>query len=231
MADLLDIDNLSIGYDGGTVLDQLSLRMGQGETLAVMGRNGVGKTTLMKAILGLLPASSGAIRFCGKALARRPTFEIARLGIGYVPQGREIFVDLTIEDNLAVGDRSGHGVEDAYQLFPALADRRRERAGALSGGQQQQLAIARALMTRPKLLILDEPTEGVQPSVIDEIVDVLTMIVSRDGLGLILVEQNIDMALALCRRAVFIDRGRVIADESSAALQAEPARIETYMGL
>jgi urea ABC transporter ATP-binding protein UrtE len=230
MPDLLTIEDLHVGYDAGSVLEGLDLTLAPGETLAVLGRNGVGKTTLVRTIMGQLRYRSGRISFAGRDLARLAPHEIAAAGIGYVPQGRDIFNDMTVDDNLHVADRTRQGIEKVFSMFPALAGRRRERAGALSGGQQQQLAIARALMTRPRLLILDEPTEGVQPSVIDEIVDVVGQIVSSEGLSLILIEQNIDMALSMCSRAVFIDHGRVIASEATVELRQYPERVEHHMG-
>ncbi len=230
MPDLLTIEDLYVGYDAGSVLEGVSLALAPGETLALLGRNGVGKTTLVRTIMGQLRYRRGTITFAGRDLARLAPHEIAAAGIGYVPQGRDIFNDMTVDDNLQVADRTRQGIDKVFSMFPALAGRRRQRAGALSGGQQQQLAIARALMTRPRLLILDEPTEGVQPSVIDEIMDVVGQIVLSEGLSLILVEQNIDMALAMCSRAVFIDHGRAIASEATAELRQYPERIEHYMG-
>lgn len=231
MADLLAVENLRTGYGGGVVLDGLSLTVATGEAVAVLGRNGVGKTTLLKTVIGLLKPASGRIRFDGIDVAGRPAFEIARLGIGYVPQGRQVFADLTVEENLIAGNLAARDADEAYAMFPALAGRRRERAGRLSGGQQQQLAVARALISRPKLLLLDEPTEGVQPNVIDELTDTLAGIVRQRGLALLLVEQNIEMALALTTRAVFVDHGMVSASADCETLRHQPMLVEHHMGL
>jgi urea ABC transporter ATP-binding protein UrtE len=230
MAELLCIESLRVGYGDGVVLDGLSLSVSDGEAVAVFGRNGVGKTTLMKTIIGLLKPASGHIHFVGGKITGRPAFTVARLGIGYVPQGRDVFADLTVEQNLITGNLAARDCGMAYDLFPILAEKRREQAGRLSGGQQQQLAIARALMGKPKMLLLDEPTEGVQPSVVEEITEVLAGIVARDHLALLLVEQNIEMALTLAARAVFIDHGTIIADTDSATLSREPELVEQYMG-
>lgn len=198
MADrpLLEIAGLVAGYGGGTVLHGVDLSVAPGEGVAVLGRNGVGKTTLLKAIIGLVRPRSGTIGFAGARIGGLPPFRIARAGIAYVPQGREVFADLTVEENLILGDLQAPDAGRAYAVFPALAERRRVPAGRLSGGQQQQLAIARALMARPRLLLLDEPSEGVQPSVVLELADTLAAVAAAEGMAIILVEQNIDLALA-----------------------------------
>ena len=227
----LIIRDLVAGYGDGIVLDGLSLTVGEGEALALLGRNGVGKTTLLKTIMGLIRPKSGEIRCRDRCIDGRPPFEIARAGIGYVPQGRELFGELTVEENLLLGNLKARDAALAYGYFPALAAKRREPAGRLSGGQQQQLAIGRALMGRPALLLLDEPSEGIQPSIVAEIVLILRRIMRDTGLALILVEQNISMVLALCGRAVFIDHGRVVGEETTAALQADPDLVETRLTL
>jgi len=227
----LIIRDLVAGYGDGIVLDGLSLTVGEGEALALLGRNGVGKTTLLKTIMGLIRPKSGEIRCRDRCIDGRPPFEIARAGIGYVPQGRELFGELTVEENLLLGNLKARDAALAYGYFPALAAKRREPAGRLSGGQQQQLAIGRALMGRPALLLLDEPSEGIQPSIVAEIVLILRRIMRDTGLALILVEQNIAMVLALCGRAVFIDHGRVVGEETTAALQADPDLVETRLTL
>jgi ABC-type branched-subunit amino acid transport system ATPase component len=227
---LLAIEDLHAGYDGGSVLEGFDMALAPGEAVAILGRNGAGKTTLARTIMGQLRPRRGRIAFGGHDLTRLGPHEIACTGIGYVPQGRDIFNDMTVDENLHVADRARRGIDRAFSMFPALAERRRQRAGALSGGQQQQLAIARALVTQPKLLILDEPTEGVQPSVIDEIMEAVGKIVLSEGLSLILIEQNIDMALTMCSRAVFIDHGRAAASEPAADLLRQPGRVEQLMG-
>jgi len=227
----LILEDLVAGYGGGIVLDRLSLTVAPGEAMALLGRNGVGKTTLLKTIMGLIRPKAGEIRFRGHRIDGRPPFEIARAGIGYVPQGREVFGALTVEENLLLGDLKAADAALAYDYFPALAAKRRDPAGRLSGGQQQQLAIGRALMMRPALLLLDEPSEGIQPSIVAEIAGILGRIRRDQGLTLLLVEQNIAMVLALCTRAVFIDHGRVAGEESAVALKADPGLIEARLTL
>ena len=227
----LSIDGLVAGYDRGVVIDRLSFDVASGEPVGLMGLNGAGKTTLLKAIMGLIPASAGAIRFGGERIDGRPPFAIARRGVAYVPQGRAIFADLSVEENLRLGD-VGHARPDkSYALFPALGARRKERAGRLSGGQQQQLALARALIARPRLLLLDEPSEGVQPSIIAEIAALLSRVTGDGGVGLVLVEQNLELILAVTSRVAFVQHGRVAAEEPTARLRAEPQLVEARMGL
>jgi ABC-type branched-subunit amino acid transport system ATPase component len=209
----------------------LSLNVEPGEAVALVGRNGAGKTTLLRLVMGLLPLRAGALRYGGASLAGRATFAIARLGIGYVPQGREIFAELTVEENLRLGNLAAPAFEAAFELFPALAGRRAEAAGALSGGQQQQLAIARALMGRPGLLLLDEPSEGIQPSVVAEIAAALGAEAARTGMGLVLVEQDIDMALQLATRFALIETGRIVATHSRREIAEDAGLLERHLAL
>src|SRR4051794_33428886 len=225
----LVVDSIAAGYGEGTVLDGLTLAVAPGEAVALVGRNGAGKTTLLRALMGLVKLKAGSISFLGQRVDRLEPFERARLGLGYVPQGREMFSDLTVEENLRLGDLAAASVDQSFAMFPALAGKRREAAGRLSGGQQQQLAIARALMGAPKLLLLDEPSEGIQPSVVDEIAAVLSRIAAERGMGLLLVEQNLDMALAIASRIAFVAQGRIAASETSATLRREPGLIERHL--
>ena len=227
----LEITDLVAGYGLGVVLEQASLTINAGERVALVGRNGAGKTTLLKTVMGLLHPRSGTITFAGEPLTRLPSFEIARRGIGYVPQGREVFTDLTVEENLLLGDLKARDARDAYNLFPALSNKRQDRAGRLSGGQQQQLAIARALMARPKLLLLDEPSEGIQPSVVTEIGILLARVAAERGMGLILVEQNIEMALSIATRVLVIEHGRIVASEPVEAVRARPELVEAMLSI
>jgi ABC-type branched-subunit amino acid transport system ATPase component len=227
----LSILDLNVGYGRGVTLDHLSLSVAQGEAVAVLGHNGVGKSTLFKTIMGLLKPTAGAIRLFDTEITGRQPFEIARAGIGYIPQGREIFPDLTVEQNLLLGRLSARNADEAYTFFPALRERRGARAGSLSGGQQQQLAIARALMGHPRLLLLDEPSEGVQPSVIAEITDILADIQVRERLTLILAEQNLPMVYRLCSRALIMGHGRIESEIETARLKAEPDLINDYLSL
>jgi urea ABC transporter ATP-binding protein UrtE len=227
----LVIADLAAGYGGGIVIEGLSLAVGNGEVVALLGRNGVGKTTLLRTIMGLIRPHAGTIHFAGRRMDGRAPFEIARCGIGFVPQGREIFAELTVEENLILGNLKLPNAEAIYALFPALAERRRVMGGRLSGGHQQQLAIGRALMGQPQLLLLDEPSEGVQPSVVGEIMAILESIARQRQMSLVLVEQNIDLALALADRIDFIDQGHVVASEPVAALRSNPSLIDRYMTL
>jgi urea ABC transporter ATP-binding protein UrtE len=231
MADGLVVSDLVAGYGGGVVLEGLSLAVPAGKSVALLGRNGVGKTTLLKTVMGLVRPKSGSITFAGRRIDRHEPFEVARAGIGYVPQGREVFADLSVEENLLLGDLKARDADTVYAIFPALAEKRSTAGGRLSGGQQQQLAIGRALMAKPKLLLLDEPSEGIQPSVVEEITAILARIVKEQGMALLLVEQNVEIALRLTEQVFFIDQGRVVASETAAALRASPALIETHMAL
>lgn len=228
---LLELSGVVAGYGGGTVLHGLDLAIGPGEAVAVLGRNGVGKTTMMRTVMGLLRPRAGGIRFAGTRIDGRPPFAVSRAGIAYVPQGREVFGDLTVEENLILGDLRARSAERAYAVFPGLAERRREIAGRLSGGQQQQLAIGRALMARPRLLLLDEPSEGLQPSAVLEIADALADVAAAEQMALLLVEQNIDLAVRLTTRAVFMDRGRIVGEEEVADLQTDPSRLDAHLVL
>ena len=225
------IDGLVAGYDQGTVICELSLSVGRGEAVGIAGRNGAGKTTLLRTIMGLVRPRTGAIAFEGERLDGRRPFEIARRGVAYVPQGRDVFAELTVGENLLLGNLAARDADAAYAMFPGLAGRRDEPAGRLSGGQQQQLAMARALMASPRLLILDEPSEGIQPSMVDEIGAILARIVRDRGMSLLLVEQNIPMMLALTTRVLFMDNGRIVAEEASAALARDPGLLEMHLAV
>ena len=227
----LRITGLVAGYEGGVVIDGVDFAVAPGQSVALLGRNGVGKTTLLKTIMGLNRPKAGSIFYGGQRIDGRRPFEIARRGIGYVPQGREIFVDLTVEENLLLGNLKAADASDVYDLFPALAQKRQLQGGRLSGGQQQQLAIGRALMGRPTLLLLDEPSEGIQPSVVSEISEILAATIRERGMGLVLVEQNIDMALGLADRVDFMEEGRVVATSSAEALRTDQRLIEEHMAL
>ena len=201
---MLEVAGLRAGYGSGVVLDGVSFTIAAGEIVALLGRNGMGKTTLLRAIMGLIKSSAGTICFNGAPLGGHDTFEIARRGIAYVPQGREIFAGLTVAENLALG---GSNLAEAYALFPALAAKAQEPGASLSGGQQQQLAIARSLLMQPKLLLLDEPSEGIQPSIVREIADAVTRAARQRNLSVLLVEQNTELALASADRALFMSAG------------------------
>jgi urea ABC transporter ATP-binding protein UrtE len=227
----LVLTDLVAGYGLGVVLEEVSLTIDAGERVALVGRNGAGKTTLLKTIMGLLRARSGSITLAGEPIDSLAPFDVARRGIGYVPQGREVFPDLTVEENLLLGNLKAHDAQEAYDIFPELVRKRRQPAGRLSGGQQQQVAIARALMGHPKLLLLDEPSEGIQPSIVLEIATILKRIAVERGMGLILVEQNIEMALSIASRVVFIEHGRILGSETVEVLRAHPDLIDSRLSI
>jgi urea transport system ATP-binding protein len=215
---MLDVRNVNQYYGGSHILWDVELKVPERSCTCVMGRNGVGKTTLLKAIMGLLPLQSGSVRFGGAELVSRRPEARARLGIGYVPQGREIFPDLDVEQNLLIGLGVARGtrsreqvLERVFRLFPALKTIVRRRGGDLSGGQQQQLAIGRALVLEPTLLILDEPTEGIQPNVVHEIGDAILRLNEEEKLTVLLVEQKLPFARRIANRFCIIDRGRSVA--------------------
>ncbi|MBW3096225.1 urea ABC transporter ATP-binding subunit UrtE [Pseudohoeflea coraliihabitans] len=212
---MLIIDNARLHYGAAEALRGVSLEAEPATITCILGRNGVGKTSLMRAIVGHHPLTSGTIRFNGEVFARRPAYDRARAGIGFVPQGREIFPLLTVRENLQTGyaglPRSERHIPDTvFELFPVLKDMLNRRGGDLSGGQQQQLAIGRALVTRPKLLALDEPTEGIQPSIIKDIGRALTFLRDEFGMAILLVEQYLDFCRGLADSVSILDRGVVV---------------------
>lgn len=213
---MLSISNLNQYYGESHTLWDLSLEIPEGQCTCVMGRNGVGKTTLMQAIMGLLPLRGGTMEFQGKDLAKLPAERRAALGVGFVPQGRQIFPLLTVEENLQIGlparsDGQKQVPEFIFELFPVLKEMLGRRGGDLSGGQQQQLAIGRALVVDPKLLILDEPTEGIQPNIVHQIGDIIRRLIDEFGLTVILVEQKLPFARRVADRFLILDRGRLMA--------------------
>lgn len=210
---LLKASDLRTGYGSKPVLQGVNLQVKQGEILAVIGRNGVGKSTLMKSLIGLLPTGTGDIRFAGKSIAQLPSFKRARLGIGYVPQGRDVFPRMSVEENLRVGESLGAHVaaskyDEIYSYFPILAERRKQAAGTLSGGQQQQLAIGRVLIASPSLILLDEPSEGIQPSIVKDIARLMVELNQSQGLTVIFVEQNLEMIQSMAQRCYVMDKGQ-----------------------
>jgi urea transport system ATP-binding protein len=212
---MLQINQVNQYYGGSHILRDVTLTVPAGELTVMLGRNGVGKTTLLRCIMGIVPIRTGSVVWKDKSLERLPPYSRVANGLGYVPQGRDIFPRLTVEENLLVGaasDRSVRGVsKEIYDLFPILKEMKNRRAGDLSGGQQQQLAIGRALMGRPELLLLDEPTEGIQPSIIHEIGKTLRRLVEEFRMTILLVEQYYDFARHLADHYVVMDRGEVVA--------------------
>ena len=224
---MLAVDGLTAGYGQSLILHGVSLEVQSGAVVCLMGRNGVGKTTLLKTIMGLIQPRDGRVLLDGDDLTSRPPYRRARAGIGYVPQGRGIFPHLTVLENLLVGSETGRGsgeVSDMYELFPVLKDMAQRPAGRLSGGQQQQLAIARALVGRPKVLLLDEPTEGIQPSVIWEIERTIDLLRERGGLAILLVEQFVEFAAGVSDAFYLMQGGAIVAQGSSDELTDETVR-------
>jgi urea ABC transporter ATP-binding protein UrtE len=212
---LIAATGLRAGYATGDVLHEVNIEVSTGEIVGVLGRNGVGKSTLMRALIGLLSLRSGSILYRGGNITRQPANRRAALGIGYVPQGREVFAHMSVLDNLRMGQFVNRAREfqpdEVYGYFPFLRDRSRQRAGTLSGGQQEMLAIARALVAGPELLLLDEPSDGVQPSIVHDIGNFIVHLVEERPLGVLLVEQNIELMQRAAHRAYVMDKGRVVA--------------------
>ena len=228
----LALEGVRAGYGRTVVLDGLTLALALGATLAVLGRNGVGKTTLMCTIMGLTTQHGGTINFDGQDITAQPAYARCRLGIGLVPQEREIFPSLTLEENLSVAARPGHWtVERIYDFFPRLAERRRNRGNQLSGGEQQMLAIGRALIGNPSLLLMDEPTEGLAPVIVEALTAVLLKLRAEQTLSIMLVEQNSRLALAFSERTVVMDKGRIVYDGASALLRDNPEKLAQLVGV
>ncbi|SLN62996.1 High-affinity branched-chain amino acid transport ATP-binding protein LivF [Roseovarius albus] len=231
---MLELRGVNAGYDQAQVLRDLSLEVRAGEILCLLGRNGAGKTTTMKTIMGLLPLMSGEITLDGQVISNMPAYEIPRAGIGYVPQGRRLFTGLSVAQNLEVGLRARNSgadtLEEVLDLFPRLRERLQQPAQTLSGGEQQMLATARALCLRPKVLLLDEPTEGLQPSMIEAIRQVILKM-RADGIAVLLIEQRLDAVLPVADRVAFIENGRNGETLSAETLRGDPSIAASYMGV
>jgi branched-chain amino acid transport system ATP-binding protein len=228
----LDLNGVVAGYGETVVLEGISLDLAPGGTLAVLGRNGVGKTTLMVTIMGHTRLHGGAIRFAGRDITAMPPYRRAQLGIGYVPQEREIFPSLTVEENLTVARRPGQWtLAKIYDFFPSLAERRGNHGNQLSGGEQQMLAIGRALMGNPTLLLMDEPLEGLAPVIVDALLAGLDRLKREDDLALLLVEQHARLALEFAPEAIILDRGLIVFAGPSRELLDDPQRLTSLMGV
>ena len=223
MPEALRLHGISAGYGETIVLEAIDLELGDGESLSIIGRNGVGKSTLLATIMGHTTLHGGEIAFGGRRIDALPVYRRALAGLGFVPQEREIFPSLTVRENLEIGARPGHWTaERVFELFPNLQTRLGNPGTHLSGGEQQMLAIARALMTNPSVLLMDEPTEGLAPLIVETLTKVLLRLRASGGLSIILVEQNSRIALDFSERTVILDKGRMVYDGASARLRADP---------
>jgi branched-chain amino acid transport system ATP-binding protein len=235
-ATLLDVEGIETCYGLSQVLFGLSLSIKRGEMVSLMGRNGMGKTTTIRSIMGLTPARAGAIRFAGTEVRSLPSYRIAKLGIGLVPEGRQIFPNLTVRENLVaaaanrLGNRDPWTLEKIHALFPRLAERGTNMGNQLSGGEQQMLAIGRALMTNPYLLVLDEATEGLAPLIREEIWNCLSMLKAR-GQSILVIDKNVEHLSRICDRHYIIERGRTVWSGTSDQLMAEPDLQHRYLGI
>ena len=234
---LLEVEHLVAGYGVMTVLNGVSLRVEKGAAIAVVGGNGAGKTTLIRTIAGMLRPRSGHVRFAGQDITGWPADRICELGLAQVPEGRQLFASQSVEDNLRLGAllkrarASAHATrEQVYTLFPKLAERRRQLAGTLSGGEQQMLAIGRALMARPVLIMLDEPSLGLSPLMVEFMFNTVSEL-AREGMSIVLVEQNVEESLYLCERGYVLENGEIATSGPSAALLADDRVRQAYLGL
>jgi branched-chain amino acid transport system ATP-binding protein len=228
---VLSVSQLRAGYGETVILEDVGFSLPPRGALAVLGRNGVGKTTLLATLMGHTTFHAGAITFQGRDVTRLPVYERSRLGLGYVPQGRDIFPSLTVEENLQVAQREGGrwSLERVYALFPRLAERRHHRGNQISGGEQQMLAIGRALMGNPTLLLMDEPLEGLAPIIIEALLASLKKLIAEDSLAVILVEQHAKLALGVTREAIVMSRGRIIHHGAAEALLRDPERLASLV--
>jgi branched-chain amino acid transport system ATP-binding protein len=232
MASALELRHVAAGYGETVVLEDIDLALAPGESISVIGRNGVGKTTLLATVMGHTTLHHGEIMLGGARLDHLPVVLRARLGLGFVPQEREIFPSLTVRENLELGARRGPWTpERVFELFPQLQSRLANMGYQLSGGEQQMLAIARALLTNPIVLLMDEPTEGLAPVIVEALTAVLLRLRAEGGLSIVLVEQNSRLALAFSARVVVMDKGRIVYDGESAALGADPHRLTQLIGV
>jgi branched-chain amino acid transport system ATP-binding protein len=232
MAELLAVEAITAGYGDSVVLEEVGLEVGEGESLAILGRNGVGKSTLLLTLMGFTRVRQGSVRWCGRDLATLPPHARASSGIGWVPQERAMFPSLTVDEHLTSVARPGRwDPKRVYDLFPRLGERRGNFGLQLSGGEQQMLAIGRALALNPRLLLLDEPMEGLAPIIVQDLVNVIGDLVSEGGMAVIVVEQHARLALSLTERAIVLERGRIVHRSASDALLADRAALDRLVGV
>jgi branched-chain amino acid transport system ATP-binding protein len=229
---MLELVNVSGGWGPTTIIEDFSLTVNTGETVAIIGRNGVGKSTLLEVIAGRAQWKGGSIRLDGKELSRLPIHRRSWLGVGYVPQNREVFPSLTVEEHLAIAQRPGRWtIAEVLKLFPSLSRRQQSLGRQLSGGEQQMLAIARALLGNPKIMLMDEPSEGLAPVVVEQLMEAIKVMMKDGSLAVLLVEQRVDIALDVSSRCVIMERGRIAHQGSSESLRRSDAQIAELMGL
>jgi branched-chain amino acid transport system ATP-binding protein len=229
---LLEIDRLTAGHGDALALHDISVGLAEGHSLAVLGRNGAGKTTLLETLMGLTTVHAGEIRFAAQRIDPRTPAQRARAGLGWVPQEREVFTSLTVQQNLTVVHRPGPwNLAKVIELFPRLGERARNLGNQLSGGEQQMLAIGRALMTNPRLLLLDEPMEGLAPIIVDELAAAIDKMVRSTGLTAIVVEQHPVVALSMSSRVLILEQGRIVHEGASAELAEDPATLDRFLGV
>ncbi|MCX7175618.1 MAG: ABC transporter ATP-binding protein [Proteobacteria bacterium] len=232
MPDFLALENVWAGYGDAVILEDISFCLGEADSLALLGRNGMGKTTLLSTLMGATRFKSGRMRYRGEDLAVVPAHGRARLGLGWVPQERDIFPSLSVEENLVVVARPGAwNLKRVYDLFPRLKERRTNMGNQISGGEQQMLALARALMLNPKLLLLDEPLEGLAPLIVQELLRIIGQMVGSGEMAVILVEQHAHQILPLTRQALVLERGRVVYSGESAALREDRSQLDKWLGV
>ncbi|SIQ14095.1 amino acid/amide ABC transporter ATP-binding protein 2, HAAT family [Aromatoleum tolulyticum] len=232
MSELLKLENVRAGYGDAVVLEDISFSLGEGDSLALLGRNGMGKTTLLSTLMGAARQHSGALRFAGEDLAIVPAHARAHRGLGWVPQERDIFPSLTVEENLSVVATAGHwNLQRVYEMFPRLKERRANMGNELSGGEQQMLAMGRALMLNPKLLLLDEPLEGLAPLIVQELLSIIRRLTEEGGMAVILVEQHARQILPLTRQALVLERGRAVYQGDSATLRNDRELLDSWLGV
>jgi branched-chain amino acid transport system ATP-binding protein len=232
MTDALALRHVFAGYGETVVLEDINLTLAQGESISIIGRNGVGKTTLLATVMGHTTLHGGEVVLNGQSISRMRPYRRALSGIGFVPQEREIFPSLSVRENLEVAARPGHWTQDrVFELFPNLRERLSNMGNQLSGGEQQMLSIARALLTNPSVLLMDEPTEGLAPVIVEALSAVLLRLRQEGGLSIVLVEQNSRVALAFSARAVVLDKGRMVYDGDTATLRDDPERLAQLVGV